>query len=317
MITSKQAPVMATYPMGGGDLSLSPASGADIAARNAKLTRLIWGIFIVYAVVSTVMTVVAPLYQVMSLMVAAVAIAFIHGSMRYGWKGILTLFLVANGVGFTMENLSVATGFPFGWYHYTNQFKMPMIGQVPLDVGTLYFAMGYNGWVIANVLLDHADVRLESKFHRFALPAVAAFVMTMWDVVLDPTVSTVRNVWIWRDGGGYFGVPLTNYYGWYFVVFAFFLLFTLYLAARAKRAGWRPSGLSKNYWALPIVLYQSVAVGWIISFYLTTNVDVKDAAGHAWRSKDLAESAAITAIFTMGFVTILALLRLFQPAKQA
>ncbi|MBI3285255.1 MAG: carotenoid biosynthesis protein [Burkholderiales bacterium] len=59
-------------------------------------------------------------------------IAFIHGSLRYGRQGILVLFGLCTVVGYGMENLSIATDFPFGFYHYTNLFHLPQIGRVPL-----------------------------------------------------------------------------------------------------------------------------------------------------------------------------------------
>ena len=44
----------------------------------------------------------------------------------------------------------------------------------------------------------------------FALPTVAAFVMTQWDLVMEPPEATIGKAWIWHDGGGYFGVPMSN-----------------------------------------------------------------------------------------------------------
>ena len=41
--------------------------------------------------------------------------------------------------------------------------------------------------------------------------------------------ATIRHLWIWEQGGGYFGVPLTNYLGWFFTVYVFFQLFALSL----------------------------------------------------------------------------------------
>jgi len=46
--------------------------------------------------------------------------------------------------------------------------------------------------------------------------------MVAWDLGMDPTSSTIRHLWIWEQGGGYFGVPLTNYLGWFFTVYVFF-----------------------------------------------------------------------------------------------
>ena len=74
------------------------------------------------------------------------------------------------------------------------------------------------------------DVRSKgSWFTTFAVPFIASFMMVAWDLGMDPTSSTIRHSWIWEQGGGYFGVPLTNYLGWFFTVYVFFQLFALSL----------------------------------------------------------------------------------------
>src|SRR5215471_10038548 len=52
--------------------------------------------------------------------------------------------------------------------------------------------------------------RLDRPINVITLPIVAAFVMTQWDLVIDPPESTISKAWIWHDGGADFGVPLSN-----------------------------------------------------------------------------------------------------------
>jgi putative membrane protein len=274
-------------------------------------------LLIAYTAVSAVMFVMAPTHQVLVLMVTAVCIAVIHGSMRYGLKGVLVFLLLSSLVGFSMENLSITSGSPFGRYHYTNFFHAPMIGQVPLDVGVLYFGMGYTAWVIGNILLDKADTRLDQRFNVIALPVVAAFVLAMWDVVVDPASSTIHNVWIWHHSGGYFGVPLTNFVGWYVVGYLFFQAFALYLASRSRYTPIRTNAQGKSYWLPPVVLYLLVAFGYIVTYVTSPNSEHADALGYVWRSKDIYETAAIISIYTMGFAGVLAVLRLFQTPPES
>ncbi|MFZ5862014.1 MAG: carotenoid biosynthesis protein [Nitrospirota bacterium] len=256
---------------------------------------------------------VAPARQIFALIVASVGVAFLHGSMRYGLTGVLAFLALFSGGGFAVENFSVVAGPPFGQYHFTNAFDLPMIGHVPLDVGVMYFAMGYHAWVIGNVLLDKADARLDQRFNRIALPVVAAFVMVMWGVVVDPGSATILKVWIWHNSGGYFGVPLINYLGWYVVVYAFFQSFAWYLAARSRRAPTQTNNLGPSYWLPPVVLYLLVVVGALVMHVVSPNTEHPDALGYVWRSQDIYETAAIVSIFTMGFAGVLAVVRLFQP----
>ena len=45
---------------------------------------------------------------------------------------------------------------------------------------------------------------------------VAAFIVSATDLVADP-VSVEGGLWVWYDGGPFFGVPYSNYIGWIFV----------------------------------------------------------------------------------------------------
>src|SRR5258708_7427533 len=115
-----------------------------------------------------------------------VAIAFAHGAHVYGWSGTLLFLSLCVTVTFATENLSIATGFPFGHYHFEVAAALPHVGTVPVIVGLLYFAMGYFSWMIASLLLDDADAHLNQPFYVVVLPVVAAFVVGQWDVVMDP-----------------------------------------------------------------------------------------------------------------------------------
>ncbi|MEW6681567.1 MAG: carotenoid biosynthesis protein [Nitrospirota bacterium] len=290
----------------------NPRADSLFPGGASRLTTALWLLLPAYTVVSAVMFFMVPTHQVLVLMVTAVCLALIHGSMRYGARGMLVFLLLSSGVGLLMENASIAIGSPFDRYHYTNFFHAPMIGRVPLDVGVLYFGMGYTAWVIGNILLDKADARLNQRLNRIALPVVAAFVLAMWDVVLDPTSSTIHNVWIWHNSGGYFGVPLTNFVGWYVVAYLFFQGFAFYLTVRARHTPIRTNTQGKGYWLPPVVLYLLVAAGYIATYAISPNTEHADALGYVWRSRDIYETAAIISIYTMGFAGGLAVLRLFQ-----
>jgi len=92
--------------------------------------------------------------------------------------------------------------------------------------------LAYFSWVVASILLDGADRRLDRPLDFIALPVVAAFVMTQWDLVMDRSESTIAKVWIWHGGGADFGVPLSNYLGWLLTSWLFFQAFALYLRRR-------------------------------------------------------------------------------------
>jgi len=47
---------------------------------------------------------------------------------------------------------------------------------------------------------------------------LAAWLLTAWDLVLDPAMASdkmsVMHFWVWKEHGAYFGMPLRNLAGW-------------------------------------------------------------------------------------------------------
>lgn len=191
-----------------------------------------------------------PLAQALAAIFSACAL--VHAAVAYGARRALVLFVACNAIAFAMENLGAATGFPFGVYHFEVGADLPHVGLIPIIVGPLWFGAGYFSWVVASVLLDGADRQLDRRFNLVALPVVAAFVMTQWDLVMDAPNATIAKAWIWHDGGGVFGVPISNYLGWLLTSSAIFLAFALYL----RRNGLRPdSRISLKLPATGILFY--------------------------------------------------------------
>src|SRR5262249_55358099 len=142
-----------------------------------------------------------------------IACALVHAVFLYGARSAIALLVTSVAITFAMENIGVATGSPFGHYHFAVDAGLPRIGSIPIVVGPLWFGAGYFSRVVASILLDGADQRLDRSLEFIALPVIAAFVMTQWDLVMDRSQSTIARIWIWHEGGADFGVPLSNYLG--------------------------------------------------------------------------------------------------------
>jgi uncharacterized membrane protein len=142
--------------------------------------------------------------------------------MVHGWRDALAFLVICLSVPFTIENIGVATGVPFGNYHFNVAPELPHIGSIPIIVGPLWFGMGYHSWMIARTLLGGVGGRVQGSLALILLPIIAAFAMTEWDLVMDPPESTISHAWIWHNGGPDFGVPLSNYVGWFLTSWLFF-----------------------------------------------------------------------------------------------
>lgn len=236
-----------------------------------------------------------------------VVCAFVHASLFYGVRHALVLCITCTAITFTVENIGVATGFPFGHYHFAIDAGLPRIGSIPIIVGPLWFGAGYFSWVVASILLDGADRRLAKPLNVIALPIVAAFVMTQWDLVMDRSESTIAKVWIWHEGGGDFGVPLSNYLGWLLTSWLFFQAFALYLRGRivAPQRG-------RKLQLIAVLFYISAGLTHIVPWAMGQSGEVTDAAGKAWQIHDLRETTVAIMLFTMFFSAMLAALNLVK-----
>jgi hypothetical protein len=117
----------------------------------------------------------------------------LHGASTYGWRGILFFLVVCLGVSNAFENLSILTGFPFGWYHYSDAMGSRLF-LVPLQIGPAYFGVGYLSWTLARAILGDEDTRLAGLL-SFATPAIASFIMVSWDLSRKRSRSSPRRLY--------------------------------------------------------------------------------------------------------------------------
>jgi uncharacterized membrane protein len=237
-----------------------------------------------------------------------IAGAFVHAGLFYGWKDATVLAAICLVTTFAMENIGSVTGFPFGRYHFEVGSDLIHVGVIPVIVGPLWFGMGYFAWIVAGILLGRIGPDLHGTFEALARPIVAAFVMAQWDVVMDPPESTISKAWIWFDGGGDFGVPLSNYLGWLLTGWLFYQAFAIYLGRRQIAA--QPIGRQRAFGLIAILFYLSSGLTHVTAWIVGQNGEVTDAAHHVWRVQDVRESTVVVLLFTMFFTSMLAALRL-------
>jgi putative membrane protein len=283
--------------------------------RNKGLiTTILWVLAAAYAVALVANIAFGLGIPIAVVLLISVAFALIHGARRYGWSGIVTFVAVCLVVSNILENTSILTGFPFGHYHYTDALG-PKLFLVPLLIGPAYFANGYFAWVIGNVLVGEVR-RGSSAFLTFAVPFIAAFVMVMWDLTLDPRASTIQHQWIWEQGGGYFGVPLTNYLGWFFTVYLFLQLFALFVRFRPGNETTRT--FPRSHYAQALLTYAVMGLTPVLTFVIGgSNSLVTDAAGVVWQTRSIAESVASVSIYTMLFAVAVSAVKLIQTPATA
>jgi len=238
---------------------------------------------------------------------SAAAFALVDGRRRYGLRGMLVFCGICVVVGNAIENLGVVTGFPYGHYYFADLMG-PKLFHVPVLLGLAYIGMAYVSWTVGQALAGNA-ARISQHASVLATPLVAAFVMVAWDLAQDPVWATALHGWVWRDGGSWFGVPVSNYLGWYGTVFTIYVLFSLYLKRRPAPA----AGSSNSSGRTAILFYAVCAAGNVGQMLARGNGElVRDPSGQFWRVEDITAASAMVSIFGMGAFAVIAWIRSHQ-----
>jgi putative membrane protein len=241
---------------------------------------------------------------------SAMSFALVDGARHYRLRGILVFAGLCILVGNIAENLSIATGFPFGHYYFV-ELMGPKLFQVPVLLGLAYIGMSYVSWTVARLIVGQPQAPV-AGWRIIALPAVASLVMVAWDLAQDPVWATVLRGWVWRDGGAWFGVPVSNYLGWYGTVFTIYLLFALYLRHWQVAESAEPQPSLRP----AVVFYLLCAAGNVLQVFSHQAMNVAtDPTGKQWSYAEIVGASALVSVFIMGGFAAVAWVRLAELGK--
>src|SRR5271166_6970215 len=187
--------------------------------------------------------------------------------VNFGFRTTAIFTVLTYAVALACEWSSVHNGFPFGLYHYieaTRGRELWVFG-VPFMDSLSFTFLAFASYTLALLLSSPlyrrgADFRILDTWQIRRAPRVwlmAALFMVMVDMVVDP-LSVLGERWFlgkifWYDPPGpHFGVPISNYLGWFFVaaitVAIFQWLDRLLNRGRGKPAGVAPAAPSRALW---------------------------------------------------------------------
>jgi len=173
---------------------------------------------------------------------------------RMGWARTATFTAIAWIVAYAAEFTSTRNGFPFGLYHYveTTRDRELWIANVPFFDSLSFTFLCYLGHALAVLLwaplvvrrgdFQVADTRAIRTSTRVLL--TGALLTMLLDVVIDPvTLQGERwflgRIYYYPNGGVHFGVPLSNYAGWFLVALVSIGTFQRF----ERRLGWSAAGV--------------------------------------------------------------------------
>ena len=193
-----------------------------------------------------------------------------------GWKKVGLFTLVGYLISFSSEVCSINTGFPYGWYYYIDvtSNRELWIAGVPFFDSLSYVFLAYCSYTTALFIISPLRgwrwnlVTLETRAIRrsFAVLFLAALLQVFLDIIVDPVALQgsrwfLGQIYGYREQGIHYGVPLSNYLGWWGV--SFLMVLALQVIDRsAGRGVQHPSGVRDIPFRalLGPVLYLSVLV---------------------------------------------------------
>lgn len=194
---------------------------------------------------------------------AFLAVYLFLASRQIGWARTIAWTIAGYAVAFAAEYGSVHWGVPFGDYYYipATQERELWIAGVPFMDSLSFTFLSYTGFTCAwqivaawktGPFLRHgspAAPALDSRIRRSPeVLALGALITTLLDVIIDP-VALMGERWFlgkiygYRYEGFYFGVPLSNFVGWFLVsaaIIALYQVFDGWLPRARAPSGARP-----------------------------------------------------------------------------
>ena len=180
------------------------ASVYNSKGRTIFFTLLLLGSYVASYLIVNFPFATPPLMFSIFIVVAALPSLFFF----YKWVGrnaallILPLFI---GLTYSIEGFGIATGFPYGHFYYTELLGFKLFGLVPWPVSFAFIPLLIGCYVIARQFVQT----------RWKLILLSALLLVLFDLELDPAL-VLLNIWVWLTPGIYYGVPITNYVGWFF-----------------------------------------------------------------------------------------------------
>jgi uncharacterized membrane protein len=187
----------------------------------------------------------------------------------------------------------------------------PKVFGLPILLALAYLGMGYLSWVLGLVILECQDKPLSGR-QIVLWPLAASFIMTVWDLAMDPVWADIDHAWVWRGGGLYYGVPISNFFGWFLTVYIFYQFFALYLRNRVN------TPLPTSHWRLAILFYAACAAGNLLVVAPSSLGGVfVDAAGKRWIIPDILRTSRFVSIFLMMPLALIAWVKAARPVEPA
>ncbi len=157
-------------------------------------------------------------------------------SLHWGWRRTFKLLILGYFIAWASEASSIRNGFPYGDYSYRYE-NMPgelFFFGVPVWDSLSYVFLSFAGYMTALLLRSRWNpYQPLNALQRGWKTVLGGAALTMiLDIVIDPVANLGKHwflgdVYFYPHGGLYFGVPLSNFAGWFLTTLAILAAFRL------------------------------------------------------------------------------------------
>jgi putative membrane protein len=170
-----------------------------------------------------------------------------------GARPALHFVAIAVTAGWFAEQMGSSYGWFFGSYSYTSVLG-PALGDVPIIIPLMWFALTYVAYVISNLIVWQTPVDgMAPLGHSVVMALLAALIVTAYDLGADPYMVFTLKAWIMTmKDGWWFGETLQGFFGWAFVSFVIVFAFRMTLRKRAPQPA---QHIAKWHVLLPLLIY--------------------------------------------------------------
>jgi len=201
---------------------------------------------------------------VSSIMTVVLSLPALIGIIKWlEFRKALIIFVVLGVFAYIIEAIGIITHFPYGNFNYNDNVGLLIFDFIPL---TLPFA-----WI--PLLIGSIALSLKYKNNVFKFYASTILWLIGIDLVLDPGAVYLR-FWQYMSKGIWYGVPISNYFGWVLSGTIGFLIL-IYLIKNQKKSP--PTYIAYSYF-MSLIFWSGVCffsqiwggfiVGVILLFYI-------------------------------------------------
>ncbi len=198
-----------------------------------------------------------------SLFIISVAIpSLVFFSRWAGKKNTFIIISILVLLVLFVEGIGVLTGFPYGHFFYSDLMGIKIFGLVPWAVPFAFIPLTLGTITIATQYVQKS----------WKIILLSASLLVIVDLVIDP-ILVYLGIWIWLIPGFYYGVPISNFIGWFITGLIASSILLIFFRLRVRAAPRMPMlvtlslFLTLAFWS-GFAFWANLIIPFIISVFL-------------------------------------------------